>query len=115
MSINRIRYTYLSYLILVIQSALCYGWRMGFVHSKCNRIRVNPLTGTESDLTYLKLYIHYRITITFDFATACRQSVAKTLKTSPFLKKNGGTAEDRLDGQTSLGPPKPPLVLKKHK
>ena len=58
MSIYPIRYTYRIYLILFIQYTLCYGWRVGFVHSKCNRIRVNRPTGIESDL---KLYIHYRI------------------------------------------------------
>ena len=51
MSIYLIRNTYRTYLILFIQCTLCYGWRVGFVHSKCNRIRVNRLTGIESDFT----------------------------------------------------------------
>ena len=73
MSIYLIRNTYRTYLILFIQCTLCYGWRVGFVHSKCNRIRVNRLTGIESDLTYLTdkgcltllTYLTYLIYLTY--------------------------------------------------
>ena len=39
--------------------------------------------------------------------------VVKHQKPHYSFWKNGGTAEERLCGQTSFGPPNPPLVLKK--
>ena len=93
---------------------------MGFAHPKCNRIRVDRLTGIESDLTYLTYHTYLNlvntnqyIIITFDYASASCQSRPKTPKHPLFLKENGGTAEEPLEGRTSVGSPNPPLVLKK--
>ena len=64
---------------------------MGFVHSKCNRIRINRPTGIESDLKPYKQLPF--INITFGEAKLGPQWRPETPNTSLFPGENGGTVD----------------------
>ena len=81
-----------------------------------NRIRGDRIRGVQKvTLPYLKLSMHHRNYRVLPCLCPRRapNRLVKHQKPHFSVRKNGGTAEGRLGGRTSLGPSKPLLVLKK--